>query len=116
MCDYWNGTTWECREGGYLWDADNDGYDPDDDCYPCPKCNTEEYLADAKEFAESTVNGSNNAYFYTGESTWIESVKIAEKWNPEGTKAALAKIGTVEALRPDNNPNGYAMVRFVYGE
>lgn len=48
MCNFQRGT-YECRGDGYLWDADNDGWDPDDESWPCPGCNTLEYLTIAKE-------------------------------------------------------------------
>ena len=82
MCQYHrSGSTMECRGDGYLWDADDDGFDPDDHSYPCPQCNTESYLLKAKEEAEAISEGSFNGYLYTGESIWLGAVRVAEAAN-----------------------------------
>jgi hypothetical protein len=115
MCIYQRGTI-ECRGDGYCWDADHDGYDEDDHSLPCPKCNTREFLQDEKEHAETTSHGYCNSYRYTGESLWIGAVKHALEWNKEEAEKVLAEIGTVEALRPAHNKEGYETVQFIYRE
>lgn len=89
-CSYMNGT-WECREGGYLWDADADGYDPYDESYPCPACNTEEYLRGKSEHASGW---SSYQWIYTsGAEHWRNAVEIATEANPEEARRVLAEIG-----------------------
>lgn len=116
MCQYHHtGTTLECRGDGFLWDADFDGYDPDDQSMPCPQCNTEAYLLNAKEEGESCSHGSDNGIHYTGESIWLGAVKVAESANSTVAKAALLKIGLVEALVPDSDiEDGFAVRKYIY--
>lgn len=105
----------ECRGDGYLWDADDDGFDPDDHTYPCPQCNTEAYLLQAKEQAETCPCGNDCGYSYTGESIWLGAVQSAESANLEAAKAILTKIGIVAALVPDaSNDAGFAVRQYVY--
>jgi hypothetical protein len=113
MCEYQNGTM-ECREGGYLWDADYDGYDPDDESYPCPLCNTKEYLLRAKESGETTLRGSTNAYCFTGESIWLDSVRWAKRWNEVEALKALSEIKVVNVLQPADNKEGHITVQYEY--
>ncbi|MGZ4968023.1 MAG: hypothetical protein ACXV8U_02895 [Methylobacter sp.] len=113
MCNYQAGTV-ECRGDGYLWDADNDGYDPDETNYPCPQCNTMEYLKNAKDEAESTSEGTSMGFEYTGESIWMGAIRNAEERNPEATRESLIAIKAVDALVPANNDDGYEVVRYVY--
>lgn len=111
-----------CCIDGYLWDIDScdepggplfDGGD-----MPCPKCNTLEYLEQAKEEAESCVSGSvagsGGGFAYTGESIWLASVRKAESLNPDGAAAALRKLGVVETLVPDVGVDGCAVHRYIY--
>ena len=105
---------WECRDDGYLWDADSDGYDPDEKNSPCPQCNTREFLLNAKEEAETVSDGYNNWLSFTGESIWLDAVRRAEKVNPDVAKQALVEIGVVEALRPADNQEGFETVRYLY--
>lgn len=105
----------ECRGDGYLWDADDDGYDPDDLTYPCPQCNTETYLLQAKEESETCSCGSDCGYHYTGESIWLGAVRVAEAANPEASKVALKKVGVVATLVPDDsNGDGFLTRQYVY--
>lgn len=96
-CGYQMGTM-ECRGDGYLWDADNDGYNKHDHSYPCPSCRTQEYLEDAKEHAESTSSFSNMSSSGSGVDIWTWSVKHALDNNRDAAEQALKKIGKVEAL------------------
>lgn len=116
MCQYHHtGTTLECRGDGFLWDADFDGYDPQDHSMPCPECNTEAYLLDAKEEGESCSHGSTNGVHYTGESMWLGAVKVAESANPTAASAALLKIGLVAPLAPDSsNDDGFVARQYIY--
>lgn len=101
-CDYFRGT-WQCRGDGQLWDADSDGYDPDDTSEPCPGCNTLQYLQDAKEEAETTVYHAGISGMSTGEDIWLSAVTIAKEANLAETESILATIGPVDALVPDDN-------------
>jgi hypothetical protein len=112
-CRYQHGT-WECRGDGYLWDADSDGYDPDDFSYACPGCNTRQFLLDGKDSAESISEGENMFSSYTGESLWLGAIDHAFAANPDMTDIALAEIGFVDALRPARNTEGFETVRYVY--
>ena len=112
-CRYQHGTL-ECRGDGYLWDADSDGYDPDDFSDPCPNCNTLEYLRGRKEEAECVSQGQSMYWSYTGETLWLDAVGHARAINPEAAQVALEEIGFVDALRPAKNPEGFEVVRYVY--
>lgn len=108
-CQFYR-STWECRGDGYLWDADSDGYDPDDTSHPCPCCNTLEYLKAAKEEAETVSHWSDMGYSGTGETIWINSLSWASSANPEAARLALAEIGPVHALvHDDSAPEGYVV-------
>lgn len=100
-CNYWHrGTNLQCRGDGYLWDADDDGFDPDEEDHPCPQCNTQAYLRRAKDDAESCSFGSVNGRCYTGESLWLSAIEVALAANGEAAEAALKVIGKVVALKP----------------
>jgi hypothetical protein len=112
-CAYQHGTM-ECREGGFLWDADHDGWDADDEDHPCPACNTRKFLLASKETAESVSSGSFNTCSYTGESIWLNAVRLAEELNPEAARIALAEIGSVETLRPADNGERFESITYLY--
>lgn len=100
--------TWECRGDGYLWDADHDGWDPEETDNPCPCCNTLEYLKRAKEEAESCSSWSDGYSSATGEDIWLNCLSWAKAATPEGLPAILRQIGPVEALVNDpGSPDGY---------
>ncbi|AGH32252.1 hypothetical protein VPHG_00189 [Vibrio phage 11895-B1] len=113
MCNMQSGTI-ECRGDGYLWDADCDGYDPNDHSMPCPQCNTKEYLLSVKEDAEST------SYYYdwsgsgTGVDIWESGVKLAMFWNNEEVDKLLKEIGKVEAIFDADNEVGFDIKEFNY--
>ena len=113
MCDMRFGTI-ECRGDGYLWDTDFDGYDPNDHSMTCPKCNSLQYLLDAKEDAESTSYYSNMLGSGSGVDIWEQSVKIVEYWNPSSLLQALKQIGKVEANFDADNEDGYDIKVFKY--
>ena len=99
MCDFQWGTI-ECRGDGYCWDADYDGYDPEDLSLPCPQCNTAGYLEQQKEEAESCI--SYQGYDVgTGVTIWENAVAVALRENLEAARVALAGIGQVGALSED---------------
>lgn len=99
MCDFQRGTI-ECRGDGYCWDADSDGYDPDDHSMPCPACNTKGFLEQRKEEAEtcSSFSGFDSG---TGVDIWESAVRVAERESPEGVETLLREIGVVNALYED---------------
>ncbi|SMH64613.1 protein of unknown function [Acidithiobacillus ferrivorans] len=113
-----------CCIDGYLWDLDScdepGGRLSDGGDMPCPKCNTLEYLEQAKEEAESCTSGSvfvsGGGYAYTGESIWLSAVRKAESLNPDGAAHALQKLGVVKTLVPEAGTNGYAVHRYIYCE
>lgn len=102
-CGYWAGGTMECRGDGYLWDADHDGYDPDDHTYPCPQCNTLEFLWSASESASTTSFFTNMAGSGTGDDIWRNAVAHALKINRDAAVAALITIHRVTTLKGDRN-------------
>lgn len=112
MCGYQCGT-WECRGDGFLWDADCDGYDPNEMDHPCPECNTREFLAHAKEYAETTVEASSgygaNYSRWTGADWWRLHVEAARKINPEATRDAERELCPVRALVPADSMGGSAV-------
>lgn len=99
MCDFQHGTI-ECRGDGYCWDADSDGYDPEDHSMPCPACNTKGWLEQRKEEAEtcSSFSGFDSG---TGVDIWESAVRVAQRENPDGVEALLREICVVNALYED---------------
>ena len=81
-----------------MWDADYDGYDPGDHSFPCPACNTREYLLSAKESGESISYSSGWDGDYTGEDMWIGGVKVAMRANPQATPSILRQIGVARPI------------------
>ncbi|MFI8394148.1 hypothetical protein ACIGEI_09520 [Pseudomonas sp. NPDC078863] len=109
-CGYAPGD-WECRDGGFLFDAGSgEGWDPQDETYICPCCRTRDYLEDRKADAESTSRWSDNGFSGTGLSIWISAEQTALYANEPAAKKALAELGTVEALVADDSPQGYSVV------
>lgn len=116
MCDYQIRTR-ECRGDGYLWDADSDGFDPNDHTYPCPKCNPKNFLSNAKEYAETTIFEENCGRFTTGRQAWEDAAARISWLHPEAVPQLLAEVGTVRALEPDpENPSEDREVVFNYRE
>ncbi|MBB4865308.1 hypothetical protein HNP46_004189 [Pseudomonas nitritireducens] len=108
-CSYQRGT-YECRGDGYLWDADTDGFDPEEKDDPCPCCNTLEYLRQAKDEAETTSEWWGSHGHWTGEDLWLRACEIAREANPEQAIEALRAVGEVQALVPDENgPDGVSI-------
>jgi len=103
MCDFQQGTI-ECRGDGYCWDADEDGYDPEDHSIPCPRCNTAGWLEKKKEEAETTSfyqSGTTGS----GVDIWENAVAVAMRENPGAARQALAEIGCVAPLCEDKDGN-----------
>ncbi len=106
-CNFQRGT-WECRGDGYLWDADSDGYDPEDTGDPCPCCNTLEYLTQAKEEAETCSRWLDMYGAGTGETIWLRRLALAKQANQVRTDEVLKEIGPVHALVYDpDSPDGF---------
>lgn len=94
---------WQCREGGYLWDAGTgEGWDPEDCTHICPHCRTKDYLESAKDDAESCSSYSNNGSSGTGLDIWTSSEKVALTANHPAACKALSEIGPVAALDGDD--------------
>lgn len=104
MCNYWHGATIECRGDGFMWDADYDGYDPDDKSMPCPSCNTRGYLEEARETAETVSYMSGWSGDMTGEDVWQGAIGVALRANPEGAPRTLRLIGIARPIidHPEN--------------
>ena len=105
-CNYRNGI-FECRGDGYLWDADSDGYYHNEYSEPCPCCNTERYLLDKKEDAETTSSFFSMFDSGSGVDIWEGAVQHARYWNKEAVVNALRNIKRVEAIYddPDDKSN-----------
>lgn len=101
MCNYWHGGTIECRGDGYMWDADADGYDPEDHSMPCPACNTAGWLAAAKEHGESVSYSQDMSGSTTGVEAWLSAVESAMAANPHLTPKLLRRIGVVRPVEDD---------------
>jgi len=84
---------WACREGGYLWDADGDGYDPSDVTHACPSCNTRQYLIDGVDQAQNL--NSFNGMYASGAEQFRHRMEMAIAANPRGAAAILEEIGPV---------------------
>ncbi|KJS35680.1 MAG: hypothetical protein VR70_14520 [Rhodospirillaceae bacterium BRH_c57] len=110
MCNYQLGTI-ECRGDGYLWDADCDGYAPNEADHPCPSCNVQTFLQRSKEDAETTSEWSTMTAHGTGADIWRCAVATAEREAPDDAAAALRKIGTVLALAGEDG-----VVPFCYSQ
>lgn len=115
-CNYSiSGTSYECRGDGYMWDADSDDWWGDEHGMACPQCNTLAHLQEAKEEAQTCSSWANISGSGTGETIWLNAVKLAQEANPAATAAALALLGLVETLVNDKNqPDGYRVVPYLY--
>ncbi|MEX0297073.1 hypothetical protein AAH995_27810 [Pseudomonas putida] len=90
---------WECRPGGYLFDAGTgEGYDPQDCTYLCPHCRTQDYLEAAKEEAESVSSYGGTSGSGTGLDIWKAAERQALEANRPAALKALASLGPVQAL------------------
>jgi hypothetical protein len=98
MCNYWHGGTMECRGDGFMWDADQDGYDPTDKSFPCPACNTLRYLLEAKENGESCSYSSGWDGDWTGKDMWLGAIGVALAANPHGAPRMLRRIGIARPI------------------
>lgn len=93
---------WECRPGGYLFDAGTgEGYDPQDCTYLCPHCRTQDYLESAKEEAESVSSYGGTGGSGTGLTLWMAAERQALEANHTAALVALASLGPVQALDDD---------------
>lgn len=102
---------WQCREGGFLWDAGTgEGWDPEDVTHICPQCRTRDYLLDAKEDAESCSLWSDCGTTGTGLDIWVSSERTALHANKTEALKVLAEIGVVEALVATPDKEGYSVV------
>lgn len=88
-------------DGGYLHDADGDGYDPNDWSYPCPRCNTAEYLAGKREDAATTEHMSIQTHNFYDEVDGAEIWRRAKEWaRHENSSEADEIIARLEAETP----------------
>ncbi|HDS1726122.1 MULTISPECIES: hypothetical protein [Pseudomonas] len=93
---------WECRPGGYLFDAGTgEGYDPQDCSYLCPHCRTQDFLESAKEEAESVSSYGGTGGSGTGLTIWMAAERQALEANRPAALEALASLGPVQALDDD---------------
>ena len=110
QCNYHTWVTFDCHDG-YLHDMDYDYIDHEDTTYPCPKCNTIEYLERAKEDAESISSGSCNNLHYTGTSIWTDSIETCKEIGVDITSILKEYIKTVNALYEDSTGNERYLVK-----
>lgn len=109
-CGYQIGD-WDCRPGGYMYDAGSgEGWDPEDCSFICPHCRTMDYLLDAKEEAESVSGYSNNGDWGTGVTIWAASEARALKANRPSAIRALIEIGVVHAIEDADKEDGFSVV------
>ncbi|UVM48545.1 hypothetical protein LOY38_19440 [Pseudomonas sp. B21-015] len=109
-CGYEHGD-WECREGGFLFDAGSgEGWDPQDETYICPHCRTRDYLDAAKDDAESCSKWSNCGSSGTGLDIWAGAESRALIANEPAARKALSEIGVVGTLVTDQSTDGYSVV------
>lgn len=102
---------WDCREGGYLYDAGSgEGYAIDDTTFICPRCRTFDYLEAAKEEAESVSSYYGTDGSGTGVTIWASAEQHALSANPEEARKSLSDLGVVSALEADGSPQGYSVV------
>lgn len=102
---------WECREGGYLWDAGSgEGWDPEDASNICPHCRTADYLESAKDDAESCSSWMDNGTSGTGVDLWVTAERRALIANETAARVALTVIGPVKALEDDDSSEGFSVV------
>jgi hypothetical protein len=100
-CGYTAGD-WECRPGGYLFDAGTgEGYDPEDCTYLCPNCRTRDFLESAKEEAESVSEYGGTSGSGTGLTIWMAAEREALEANRNAAIEAMAALGQVQALDGD---------------
>lgn len=93
---------WECRPGGYLFDAGTgEGYDPQDCTYLCPHCRTHDYLESAKEEAESVSSYGGTGGSGTGLTIWTAAERQALEANRPAALEAMSALGQVQALDGD---------------
>ncbi|WP_153785306.1 hypothetical protein [Pseudomonas sp. EMN2] len=93
---------WECRPGGYLFDAGTgEGYDPQDCSHLCPHCRTQDFLESAKEEAESVSTYGGTGGSGTGLDIWMAAERQALKANRPAALKVLASLGPVQALDGD---------------
>ena len=100
MCDYTGkdfGAHYDdaACHNGYLWDLDGDGWPEGDYSRPCPKCNTAEFLNDAKDDAESTSHGTIMTSLYCGAMIIEGALKKAKHENPADAAKWCAKNPTI---------------------
>lgn len=85
---------------GYLHDADGDGYDPSDATHPCPRCNTREYLADARSesLGTETLSWGTGAGMktITGDDIWNIAKCWARQENPAEAEPIIAELEAEE--------------------
>lgn len=109
-CGY-SSNDWECREGGYLFDAGTgEGWCADDTSEICPCCRTKDYLEAAKDEAESCSSYSNNGSGGTGLTIWNSAEREALEANKVAAIQAMSEIGIVHALEDDDSEQGYSVV------
>jgi hypothetical protein len=82
--------------------------------FPCPKCNTEQFLLSAKEVAEARrplrtgcpcCDGSDSPADY-----WLSALRTAQHHNRTEMEAILSRIGRVKTFDQRSQP-----VEFQYG-
>ncbi|MFT8946006.1 MAG: hypothetical protein ABF876_05425 [Acetobacter aceti] len=100
VCSFFQGT-WECRGDGYLWDADRDVCNLEDLSHPCPRCNTERYLQEAKQLACDISSASSAGAIFSGADTMRDAFRTAWQENPDVAIAAMRALSPVATWEYD---------------
>jgi hypothetical protein len=101
MCTFaapWFGASYpdgQCIDG-YMHDMDADGYDPNDTSFPCPKCNTREFLERRKEHCDATEyegHGTGFGMVYrTGDQMWETAKTWARQEAPDAAEKIISEL------------------------
>lgn len=100
---------WQCQNGFLTQNMDESTTN-----YPCPKCNTEAFLLNAKKVAESKrltspgcpccdQRGSPADY-------WLSALRSAQQYNTQTLGTILSRLGTVTTIDHNRAP-----IKFQYG-
>lgn len=85
-----------CTGNGSVAGVDFSGFIPQEHYWPCPCCNTEQYLIEAKRDAEAVPFYPGRSGFESGLDLWKSAVSIASQWNALVAESTLLKLGPLQ--------------------